>query len=168
MLGIPDARIHLELTRCENLSEDGIDLVRFLFSANKGVELDEISKIASGGEQSRLMLSIKSMISQKNLLPTIIFDEIDNGVSGNVAGKVASILKKMGQTMQVIAITHLPQIAGQGESHFWVFKTSENDTTQTHIKKLNRDERIHEIAKMLSNKNVTSSAIKTAEELLMN
>ena len=168
MLGIPDARIHLELAVCEELNEDGIDSVRFLFSANKGVELDEISKIASGGEKSRLMLSIKSMISQKNLLPTIIFDEIDNGVSGNVAGKVGSILKKMGQTMQVIAITHLPQIAGHGESHFWVFKTSEKDATKTHIKKLDRDERINEIAKMLSNKNVTSAAIRTAEELLIN
>jgi DNA repair protein RecN (Recombination protein N) len=168
MLGIPDARIRLELTTYETLTEDGVDVVRFLFSANKGVELDEISKIASGGEKSRLMLSIKSMISQQNLLPTIIFDEIDNGVSGNVAGKVGSILRKMGQTMQVIAITHLPQIAGQGESHFWVFKTSEKEATQTNIKKLNREERINEIAKMLSNKKVTSAAMKIAEELLIN
>lgn len=167
-LGIPEARMKLELTPVGDFTEDGMDSVRFLFSANKGVELDEISKIASGGEQSRLMLGIKSMISQKNLLPTVIFDEIDNGVSGNIAGKVASILKKMGQTMQVIAITHLPQIAGQGDSHFWVYKSSGKETTQTHIKKLNRAERITEIAKMLSNKNVTSAAMKTAEELLMN
>ncbi len=167
-LGIPEVRMKLEMTEGKDLAEDGIDVVHFLFSANKGVELDEISKIASGGEQSRLMLTIKSMISQKNLLPTIIFDEIDNGVSGNIAGKVASILKKMGKTMQVIAITHLPQIAGQGESHFWVYKTSERKSTQTHIRKLSRNERINEIAKMLSNENVTSAAIKTAEELLMN
>ena len=167
-LGIPEVRMKLEMTEGKDLAEDGIDVVHFLFSANKGVELDEISKIASGGEQSRLMLTIKSMISQKNLLPTIIFDEIDNGVSGNIAGKVASILKKMGKTMQVIAITHLPQIAGQGESHFWVYKTSERKSTQTHIRKLSRTERINEIAKMLSNENVTSAAIKTAEELLMN
>jgi DNA repair protein RecN (Recombination protein N) len=165
-LGIPDAQIRLEVMPHEELTEDGMDSVRFLFSANRGVEMNEIAKIASGGELSRLMLSIKSMISRKNLLPTIIFDEIDNGVSGAIAGKVASILKKMGTQMQVIAITHLPQIAGQGEHHFWVYKTREKNTTRTRMKKLDKQERVNEIAKMLSNKDITTSAIQTAEELL--
>jgi DNA repair protein RecN (Recombination protein N) len=165
-LGMPDARISIELKQLDELTTDGIDAVKFLFSANKGIGLNEISKIASGGELSRLMLSIKSLISQKNLLPTIIFDEIDIGVSGEVAGKVGDILKKMGQTMQVIAITHLPQIAGKGQAHYWVFKTSDRETARTLMKKLGPEERIHEIAKMLSNEKVSDAALKTAKELI--
>jgi DNA repair protein RecN (Recombination protein N) len=165
-LGIPDARISLELTSGTELTNDGIDEVRFLFSANKGIGMADVSKIASGGEQSRLMLGIKSLISEKNLLPTIIFDEIDNGVSGNVAGKVASMLKAMGKTLQVVAITHLPQIAGQGDTHYWVYKTSGKGTTRTHIKILDKEERVNEIAKMLSNENITASSVKAARELM--
>ena len=165
-LGMQDARINIELTHLEELTPDGMDAVRFLFSANKGIGLSEISRIASGGELSRLMLSIKSLISQKNLLPTIIFDEIDMGVSGEVAGKVGEILKKMGESMQVIAITHLPQIAGKGQSHYWVFKSNENDAARTQLKKLDQKERIHEIAKMLSNEKVSDAALKTAKELM--
>ena len=165
-LGMQDARMKIELTRLDDLTPDGIDTVRFLFSANKGIALNEIAKIASGGELSRLMLSIKSLISQKNLLPTIIFDEIDMGVSGEVAGKVGDILKKMGTSMQVIAITHLPQIAGKGESHYCVFKSSENETARTQLKLLDQKERVLEIAKMLSNEKVSDSALKTARELM--
>lgn len=165
-LGMQDARINIELTHLEELTPDGMDAVRFLFSANKGIGLSEISRIASGGELSRLMLSIKSLISQKNLLPTIIFDEIDMGVSGEVAGKVGEILKKMGESMQVIAITHLPQIAGKGQSHYWVFKSNESDAARTQLKKLDQKERIHEIAKMLSNEKVSDAALKTAKELM--
>ena len=165
-LGMPDARISIELKRLERITADGIDTVRFMFSANKGIGLNEISRIASGGELSRLMLSIKSLISQKNLLPTIIFDEIDMGVSGEVAGKVGEILKKMGHTMQVIAITHLPQIAGKGQAHYLVFKTNESETTRTLLKKLGPKDRIHEIAKMLSNEKVSDAALKTAKELI--
>ena len=165
-LGIMDARLKIELTLCKELTTDGLDGVRFLFSANKGVALNEISKIASGGELSRLMLSIKSHISQKNLLPTIIFDEIDMGVSGEVAGKVGDILKKMGESMQVIAITHLPQIAGKGQSHYWVFKSNERDAARTRLKKLDSKERVMEIAKMLSNEKVSDAALKTARELM--
>jgi len=165
-LGMQDARMKIELTHLEELTPDGMDIVRFMFSANKGIGLSEISRIASGGELSRLMLSIKSLISQKNLLPTIIFDEIDMGVSGEVAGKVGEILKKMGESMQVIAITHLPQIAGKGQSHYWVFKSNESDAARTQLKKLDQKERVHEIAKMLSNEKVSEAALKTAKELM--
>ncbi len=165
-LGMNDAQIKIDVIRLEELTPDGINKVRFLFSANKGIALNEISRIASGGELSRLMLSIKSLISQKNLLPTIIFDEIDMGVSGEVAGKVGDILKKMGESMQVIAITHLPQIAGKGQSHYWVFKSNESDTARTQIKRLDQKERVHEIAKMLSNEKVSEAALKTAKELI--
>ena len=148
------------------MTKDGIDKVRFLFSANKGLELRELSHTASGGELSRLMLTIKSMIGQKNLLPTIVFDEIDNGISGEVAGRVGAILKQMGTTMQVIAITHIPQIAGKGNHHYWVYKTENDQTTATFIKKLSDKERVVEIAKMLSNETVSDAAVKTARELL--
>jgi DNA repair protein RecN (Recombination protein N) len=127
-----------------------------------------LSGTASGGELSRLMLGIKSMISQKNLLPTIFFDEIDIGVSGEIAGKVGTILKRMGNNMQVIAITHLPQIAGKGDHHYRVFKSEQNGTSATFIKQLKPGERVAEIAKMLSNETVTNAALLTANELLGN
>jgi len=167
-LGMPDARVKIDHHISTDLTRDGLDKVKFLFSSNKGVELDDISRIASGGELSRLMLSIKSLISQKNLLPTIIFDEIDIGVSGNIAGKVGVILKKMAKNMQVIAITHLPQIAGMGESHYLVFKMVEERMTKSLMRKLDREERVYEIAKMLGDGNVTLSASKMASELLKN
>jgi DNA repair protein RecN (Recombination protein N) len=165
-LGIPNAQFKIEFQTSEEFTKDGIDRIRFYFSANKGIDLRELSQTASGGELSRLMLSVKSMISERNLLPTIIFDEIDNGVSGDVAGKVGKILKTMGNHMQVIAITHLPQIAGKGNNHFWVYKSEEEQISKTYIKKLSSDERIEEIAKMLSNEIVTEAARKTAQELL--
>jgi DNA repair protein RecN (Recombination protein N) len=167
-LGISTARFKVELTVDEILSKDGIDKVKLLFSANKGVEISELSTTASGGELSRLMLSVKSMISQKNLLPTIFFDEIDNGVSGEIAGKVGNILKQMGEKMQVIAITHLPQIAGKGNHHYWVYKSEKNQITNTFIKQLSLQDRVEEIAKMLSNEIVTEAAFQTAKELLNN
>ncbi|MFC1734281.1 DNA repair protein RecN, partial [candidate division KSB1 bacterium] len=149
-LGMPDARFKILLQTNNELSSDGKDTVKFMFNANKGGELMELSRVASGGELSRLMLSVKSLISQRNLLPTIIFDEIDIGVSGEIAGKVGNIMQKMTDSMQVIAITHLPQIAGKSDHHYFVFKTSENNITQSVIKKLSNEERINEIAKMLS------------------
>ncbi|MEI7661360.1 MAG: DNA repair protein RecN [Bacteroidota bacterium] len=167
-LGIATAQFKIESLEAESLSRDGLDKVRFLFSANKGIEIRDLNHTASGGELSRIMLGIKSMISQKNLLPTIVFDEIDNGVSGEVAGKVGSILHKMGTGLQVIAITHLPQIAGKGDQHYWVYKTELKQGTTTYIKKLSENERVVEIAKMLSNEVVTESAVKTANELLGN
>jgi DNA repair protein RecN (Recombination protein N) len=167
-LGMPDARFRIDHTTLSQPGRDGIDRVKFLFSSNKGVDLDEIQKIASGGELSRLMLSIKSLISQKNLLPTIIFDEIDSGVSGEIAGKVGDILRKMAGTMQVIVITHLPQIAGKGDLHYLVYKVNEKSIARTYMKLLSREERILEIAKMLSNEKVTDAAYATARELLLN
>jgi DNA repair protein RecN (Recombination protein N) len=166
LLAIPDGQFRIEQTILKEPGRDGIDSVRFLFSANKGIPLDEISRMASGGELSRLMLSIKSMISRKTLLPTIIFDEIDSGVSGEVAGKVGNILKSMGTAMQVIAITHLPQIAGKGESHFQVYKAIEKGVARSFIRKLNHDERILEIARLVSDEKVTDAAVNAARELL--
>jgi DNA repair protein RecN (Recombination protein N) len=167
-LAMPEARVKIDHTLSTELTLDGLDKVKFLFSSNKGIEMDDISRIASGGELSRLMLSIKSLISQKNLLPTIIFDEIDIGVSGEVAGKMGIILRKMAKKMQVIAITHLPQIAGMGEMHYLVYKVVEGEMTKTRMRKLGKEERINEIAKMLSIDKVTPSASKTASELLKN
>jgi len=167
-LGIAMARFKVGLHKSDSISKDGTDKVNFLFSANKGIELKELTGAASGGEMSRLMLSIKSMITQKNLLPTIIFDEIDSGVSGEIAGRVGGILKRMGSYMQVVAITHLPQIAAKGEYHYWVYKSENNETTFTFIKQLSAKERIGEIAKMLSDETVTDSAFQTAIQLLNN
>ena len=165
---MPSAKFSIACTQEEDLTPDGLDTVKFLFSANKGVTPDDVSKIASGGELSRLMLSVKSMISRKNLLPTIIFDEIDSGVSGDIAGKVGMILKRMAANMQVIVITHLPQIAGKGSAHYWVFKEDVNDTTRSKIRRLTPDERIEEIAKMVSSDRLTEASYQTAKELLIN
>ncbi|MEI7981259.1 MAG: DNA repair protein RecN [Bacteroidota bacterium] len=168
LLGMNQAQFKIEISQITSFTKDGTDKVRFLFSANKGFELDEVSRIASGGELSRLMLSIKSMISQKNLLPTIFFDEIDNGVSGEIAGKVGTILKQIGKSMQVIAITHLPQIAAKCDHHYWIYKKENQEITMSYIKRLTKNERIEEIAKMLSDNTVTTIAIKNAKELLNN
>lgn len=165
-LGMPHARFQIAFGSTEIPGRDGIDKIIFLFSANKGTELRDLSNTASGGELSRIMLGIKSMISQKNLLPTIIFDEIDSGVSGETAGKVGTILRSMGGNMQVIAITHLPQIAGKGDVHYRVVKAEGNQTTETVITRLAVDDRIEEIARMLSNEAVTAAARVTARELL--
>ena len=165
-LAMPDAQIKITQSNLPDFNRDGIDKVKFLFNANKGGELNELSKIASGGELSRLMLSIKSLISQRNLLPTIFFDEIDLGVSGDIAGKVGDILLKMSKLMQVVAITHLPQIAGKGNEHLLVYKQTEKDSTKSKIKKIKEQERINEIAKMLSGDEITKAAIENAKELL--
>ncbi|MEI8005856.1 MAG: DNA repair protein RecN [Bacteroidota bacterium] len=165
-LGMPASKFIVDIKPLTGISMNGIDQVCFMFSANKGILVSEVSKVASGGELSRLMLTIKSMVSRKNLLPTIIFDEIDNGVSGDIAGKVGNILKGMSSEMQVIVITHLPQIAGKGEHHYNVFKSEGSDITMTLIRKLKNNERVEEIAKMMSNENITAAAMKTARELL--
>lgn len=165
-LGIPEANVRIEHRKDEKLSENGFDKVVFLFNANKGGELNELSKVASGGELSRLMLSIKSLISTRNLLPTLILDEIDSGISGETAAKAANIMKEMSRHMQVIAITHLPQIAGKAEMHIRASKEIEGDKSVSVIKIINGDERIIEIAKMLSNENISNSAMQAAKELL--
>jgi DNA repair protein RecN (Recombination protein N) len=148
------------------LTATGIDNIKFLFSANKGHALAEMSKVASGGELSRLMLSIKSIVAQYTALPTIIFDEIDTGVSGEVANKVGIIMERLAKNLQVITITHLPQIASKGQSHYFVYKDDSEAATFTRIKQLNKDERVLEIAKMLSGDKPGESALQNARELL--
>jgi DNA repair protein RecN (Recombination protein N) len=165
-LGMPDGQMKIDIVSLPDFTLFGKDKVKFLFTANKGAELNDISKIASGGELSRLMLSIKSLISQRNLLPTIIFDEIDSGVSGEIAAKMGNIMKNMAESMQVIAITHLPQIAAKGENHYYVYKETKNEITKSAIKKLDEEQRVVEIAKMLSGEKMTESAVEAAKELL--
>lgn len=150
----------------EAFNQNGIDDIRFLFSANKGHVLAEMSKVASGGELSRLMLSIKSLIARYTALPTIIFDEIDTGISGEVANKVGQIMERLAGNLQVITITHLPQIASKGQSHYFVYKDNESATTYTRIRQLDKQERVVEIAKMLSGDKPGESALQNARELL--
>jgi DNA repair protein RecN (Recombination protein N) len=167
-LGMPDARIKLQIDKTQTLTESGTDQVTFLFNANRGMELQEMSKIASGGELSRLMLAIKSQIASSNLVSTIIFDEIDSGVSGEIAGRMAGIMQKLSEQIQVISITHLPQIAARGKNHYLVSKESDKENTKTSIRKLPQEDRIAEIAKMLSDSRVSSYALQTAAELMKN
>jgi DNA repair protein RecN (Recombination protein N) len=167
-LGMPDANVDV---RCDRLMEgefnvNGQDRVNFFFSANKGGDLKELGNVASGGELSRLMLSIKSIISQKTALPSVIFDEIDTGVSGDVADKVGTIMEKMATGMQVVTITHLPQIASKGREHLFVYKESGGSKTVTRIRVLKPAERVQEIAKMLSAGEPGPAALKNAKELL--
>ncbi|MGI4804838.1 MAG: DNA repair protein RecN, partial [Janthinobacterium lividum] len=150
----------------EAFDKNGIDHIRFMFSANKGHKLAEMSKVASGGELSRVMLSIKSLISRYTALPTIIFDEIDTGVSGEVANKVGLVMEQLSQFLQVVTITHLPQIASKGSSHFLVYKNDTGKIPSTKIKKLTEEERVLEIAKMLSGSKPGESALQNARELL--
>ena len=166
VLGIPNALFRIEHNELGGLTENGKDEVEFLFSANKQVPPQEISKIASGGELSRLMLSIKSLLSDSRELPTIIFDEVDSGVSGEIAEKVGSIIKKMSLGKQVINITHLPQVAGKGDFHYQVHKYDEAGATITDIKLLDDEDRVLEIARMLSGEELTEAAISNARELM--
>lgn len=165
-LGIPNASFAVRVDRRNYADINGMDDVRFLFSANKQSPLEEISKVASGGEISRLMLCIKSLLSDHKGLPTLIFDEIDAGVSGEVAEKVGSIMNEMSAGRQVIAITHLPQVACQGNAHFLVYKEETDAASITNIRILEHDERVDEIAKLLSGEEVTEAALTNARELL--
>jgi len=165
-LGMPHARFQIKNTLSENYYKNGKDSLEFLFSANKGGQYGELKKVASGGELSRVMLAIKKILSENSQLPTIIFDEIDSGVSGEISNKMAHIMSQMSQKMQVITITHLPQIAAKGNQHYKVFKEEVNNITTTDLKQLSEDERIVEIAEMLSGKNISDSALTHAKELL--
>jgi DNA repair protein RecN (Recombination protein N) len=165
-LAMPFAQFQVSVESQANFGSKGCDEIRFLFSANKGIAVDDLRRVASGGELSRLMLSIKSAISSYNYIPTLIFDEIDTGVSGEVAAKIGSIMRQMGNSLQLISITHLPQVASQAEHHYFIYKDNEGTRTQSHIRVLQREERITEIAKMLSNDQVTPEALKAAEVLL--
>ena len=165
-LAMPFAQFQVSVDSQTNYGSKGCDEIRFLFSANKGIAVDDLRRVASGGELSRLMLSIKSAVSSYNYIPTLIFDEIDTGVSGEVAAKIGSIMRQMGNSLQLISITHLPQVASQAEHHYFIYKDNEGTRTQSHIRVLQREERITEIAKMLSNDQVTPEALRAAEVLL--
>ncbi len=165
-LGMPNAQLQINLTSTDTFTPNGRDNVNFLFTANRNHELQNISKIASGGEISRLMLSIKAILSKSVALPTVIFDEIDTGVSGDIAHKMGELMCLMAKQMQVITITHLPQIAAKGAVQYRVSKNDEGGTTHTCVEKLTDAERVDEIARMLSGKNITAEARENAKSLL--
>ena len=155
--------------RCESVDElmsNGTDVVTFMFSANKGYAPENMAKAASGGELSRLMLAIKNIAARNNYIPTLIFDEIDTGVSGEVASKLGDIMKEIGETLQLVSITHLPQVASKAKHHFFVYKDVVDEKTRSNIRTLTREERVMEIAKMLSNAEVTEEAKRAAEVLI--
>ena len=165
-LGIPNAQFKLQLSLKDEFFSNGSDELAFLFSANKGANLNELKKTASGGELSRIMLAIKYILSKHVQLPTIMFDEIDSGVSGEISNMMGEIMQQMSKTMQVFTITHLPQIAAKGDIHFKVFKEDDQDQTVTKLVRLNQDERIVEIAQMLGGDKITDSAVLHAKSLL--
>jgi len=167
-LGMPNIQFQVDVLALSDFTEHGKDEVQFLFSANKNRPVQPVTQIASGGEVSRLMLSIKSLVAHKADLPTIIFDEIDTGVSGEIAHRMGEIMQAMSSDMQVITITHLPQIAAKGVQHYRVYKDESGLQTQTHIKRLADNERVSELAQMLSGKNVTDAALRNAQEMLEN
>ncbi|HQK37352.1 MAG TPA: DNA repair protein RecN, partial [Bacteroidales bacterium] len=165
-LGIPNARFVVTCEKTDELTQSGTDRIGFLFSANRSSEPMEVSKVASGGEISRLMLALKSIMARSVTVPTIIFDEIDAGVSGEIAFKMGNLIQQMAEHLQVINITHLPQIAAKGHTHFLVYKKDQKQETNTYIKVLKPEERIAEIAKMLSGDKVTDASLENARELL--
>ena len=165
-LGMENSKIKIEISKSKELQKNGNSLIEFLFKGNKGTNYNELKNIASGGEVSRIMLSIKSILSKYKKLSAIIFDEIDTGVSGIVSSKVANLMYNMSRNMQVLAITHLPQVASKGDNHFKVFKYEDQNRTITDIKLLNKSDRINEIAEMLSGKKLNKSAKELANQLL--
>lgn len=167
-LGMPKSRLEVVHEALPGFTPNGKDAVSFLFSANVDIPPAEISKMASGGEMSRLMLAIKNLLRTSMALPTIVLDEIDSGVSGEIALKMGNILKEFSTTTQIINITHLPQVAAKGDSHFLVYKYEENKKTYTSIRQLGENERVEELAKMVGGENLTDTTLKTAQELLKN
>ena len=165
-LGMPHLRFEIEISPRQQYDENGGDIIRFLFSANKNQPLQSVSEVASGGEISRLMLSLKALIAHAMALPSIVFDEVDTGVSGEIADKMAGIMREMAECMQVISITHLPQVASLGQTHYRVYKSDTETSTATYLIKLSEKERIEEIARMLSGSSLTAAALDNARELL--
>ena len=165
-LGMPNASFEFNLSNSEVFKQNGTDILELLFTANKGHNFGPLKKVVSGGELSRIMLAVKAVVAQYKQLPTSIFDEIDTGISGEIAYKMAAILKEMSMTMQMINITHLPQIAAVGNQHIKIYKEDINNITKTSISNLNERERINEIAEMIGGKNKSISAINQAKELL--
>ncbi len=168
LMNMPQAVIKINLERYGHLTETGLDKPVFLFNANRGTDMQTMAKVASGGELSRLMLAIKSLILQKNILPTMIFDEIDTGVSGEVSAKMGKVMQEIARFTQVIAITHLPQIASKADIHYLVYKQDDKEKTYSQMKRLSKQERIVEIAKMISNEEVSESTLQAAQTLLNN
>ncbi|MEE0082689.1 MAG: DNA repair protein RecN [Paludibacteraceae bacterium] len=166
LMGMPLAKLSVDLQKSSQYTLDGADEVTFLFSANKDKRMLPIAEIASGGEVSRVMLSLKSLLSEVKKMPTIILDEVDTGISGEVAARMGEVMSAMGKRMQVVAITHLPQIASKGETHYKVYKEEDGDKVVSHIVKLSPDERVTEIAQMLSGHNPSEAAIQNAKDLL--
>ncbi|MDX1463985.1 MAG: DNA repair protein RecN, partial [Marinirhabdus sp.] len=164
-LGLPNARFQFEIQEAASFKENGKDQLTWLFTANKGTALESINKVASGGELSRIMLSIKAVMAKYKKLPTLIFDEIDTGVSGEVAQQMAGIMEEMGEQMQVFSITHLPQIAARGKQQIKVYKEDIDNVTITQLKQLSEEERIVEIGQMIGGHNLTESAIAHAKQL---
>jgi DNA repair protein RecN (Recombination protein N) len=165
-LGMPNARFKFEVTLSETYFANGKDQMSLLLSANKGTDFGLMKKVASGGEMSRIMLAVKAVLANYSKLPSIIFDEIDTGVSGEIANKMGDIMKAMSHEMQVMAITHLPQIAAKGNKQYKVFKTTQGNNTVSELKLLTKEERVKEIAEMLSGKDVSDSALNHARALL--
>ncbi|MFE3848396.1 DNA repair protein RecN [Flavobacterium sp. LB3P45] len=165
-LGMPNVRFKMELNKSLTYLSNGKDELQFLFSANKGTDFGLLKKVASGGEMSRIMLAVKAILAKYSKLPTLIFDEIDTGVSGEIAIRMGEIMKEMSQEMQIFAITHLPQIAAKGNAHFKVFKSTVGEDTQSELKLLSNEERVVEIAQMLSGTVVSASALNHAKALL--
>jgi DNA repair protein RecN (Recombination protein N) len=165
-LGMPNVRFKIDINSTSTYFENGKDELEFLFSANKGTDFGLLKKVASGGEMSRIMLAVKAILAQYSKLPTLIFDEIDSGVSGEIANRMGEIMKEMSQTMQIFAITHLPQIAAKGTAHFKVSKSTIGNDTQSELKLLSSEERVIEIAQMLSGTVVSDSALNHAKALL--
>ncbi len=165
-LGLPNAQFKFEITTTTNFRKNGTDNLQMLFTANKGLAFGPLKKVASGGELSRIMLAIKAVLAQYKKLPTLIFDEIDTGISGEIAYKMAAILKEMSETMQMLCITHLPQIASKGTNHIKIYKEDVNNKTVTQLKLLNKEDRVFEIAEMIGGKETTDAAINHAKELL--
>ena len=165
-LAMPNAKLKVQFSPLPSFNRNGLDAVSFLIKTNKGTDFSPLNKIASGGELSRIMLTIKAILAEKENLATLIFDEIDTGVSGEVANKMGEIMKKMGNTIQLISITHLPQIAGKGTTHYKVYKKDTNNETNTHIETLSDEQRIREVATMLSGTPPSKAAINNAKELL--
>jgi DNA repair protein RecN (Recombination protein N) len=166
LLGLPNAKFKVEFTTSPTFKKSGTDNIALYFTANRGGNFGLLKKVASGGEMSRIMLSVKALLSKYKKLPTIVFDEIDTGVSGEIALKMASIMGEMSTHMQIISITHLPQIAAKGEQHIKVYKEDRQNTTVTHLKQLSQEERIVEIAQMIGGKNITDTTLANAKELL--
>lgn len=165
-LGMPNVRFKMDISSTSTYFENGKDELQFLFSANKGTDFGLLKKVASGGEMSRIMLAVKAILAQYSKLPTLIFDEIDTGVSGEIANRMGEIMKEMSQKMQIFAITHLPQIASKGTAHFKVSKSTVGEDTQSELKLLSDEERVIEIAQMLSGNVITDSALNHAKALL--